>query len=261
MTKPTSKTKTKTTPPAPTVGRETLQEAPLRALKLLRAIGTSLPIRASLAARGYGDDDHAEGWSLLHAASGFSPGNEAETIDVGVRDAIRELDAWDEDGFRIVRASLERRYPAIAATVLDGIGPSTGPASIVGVATLLDRLDGLAKGKDKDGHAAIALLAKRGIDGDERKRLRALVDAAQTAPEDGVADVATNAAARRAADDAHLRSLAALRAWHEEWAAIARASIKRRDHLILMGLANRKSPTAPEAPAAGTNGSAAATTA
>src|SRR5207253_3766573 len=142
--------------------------------------------------------------------------DDAETIDVAVRDAIRDLDAWDEDGFRVVRATLERRHPNLVATVLDGIGPSTGPESIVGVATLLDRLDALAKGKDKDGHAALALLAKRGLDGDERKRLRALVETAQSASTDGMADVATTAASRKAIEDAHQESLAALRAWYDE---------------------------------------------
>lgn len=32
----------------------------------------------------------------------------------------------------------------------------------------------------------------------------------------------------------------------EEWSEMARAGIKRRDHLILLGLAKRKSPRKPE---------------
>jgi hypothetical protein len=222
---------------------------PQRALKLLRAIGTSLPIRAALAARGYADGDHAEGWTLLHAASGYTPGAAGETIDIGVRDAIRQLDAWDEDGFRVVRATLDRRYPAIAASVLDGIGPSTGPAAVVGVATLLDRLDALEKQKTKEAHAALSVLGDRGIDAAERKRLRALVVAAQSAPLVDGASAAGAAASRKAADDAHVAALAALRAWYEEWANVARASVKRRDHLILMGLAKRKSRTPAPSPA------------
>ncbi len=39
----------------------------------------------------------------------------------------------------------------------------------------------------------------------------------------------------------HVASLVALRAWYEEWSEIARAAIKRRDYLIRVGLAKRKS--------------------
>lgn len=234
--------KTKEVPVTPTVGRETLEEAPARALKLLRAVGTSIPIRAALAARGYGEDDHQEGWSLLHAASGFVPTGGAGEIDVGVRDAIRELDAWDEDGFRVVRATLERRFPEQAKAVLEGLAAATGPGAVLGVKTLLERLDALEKGKSKDDHAALALLGKRGIDKDARKRLRALVEKAES-PAEGDAGAA---AARAAIDGKRAAALAALRAWYEEWSEIARATVKRRDHLILLGLARRKAPTKKE---------------
>lgn len=46
----------------------------------------------------------------------------------------------------------------------------------------------------------------------------------------------------------------ALRAWHEDWSEMAKVAVKRRDYLIRMGLAKRKSgknkpaPTDPNAP-------------
>jgi len=46
--------------------------------------------------------------------------------------------------------------------------------------------------------------------------------------------------------------VAALRAWYEEWSEIARATVTRRDYLIRLGLAKRKSNNeqpAPNAPA------------
>jgi len=158
-----------------TVGQETLEETPERVVKLLRGIGISLPIRAAMATRGYGKQEQAEGWKLLTAASGYSEGGLEPSIDIDVRDALREVDAWDEDGFRIVRASLQHRHPEQAAFVLNGIGPATGPAALVGVETLLDRLDTLEKSKNKADHAALATLSARGIDEAQRKRLRALV--------------------------------------------------------------------------------------
>ncbi|MEI7894082.1 MAG: hypothetical protein WCI05_13390 [Myxococcales bacterium] len=221
----------------PTVSREVLEETPARALKLLRAVGTSLPIRAALAERGYIEQDHQEGWTLLHAASGYrADGAAAPQVDLAVRDAIRALDEWDEGGFRIVRASLERRHPVQAKIVLDGIGPSVGPAAVVNVRMLLERLDALAASKNVDDQAAMVTIAKRGLDEAERERLLALVKQAEAAPQ----VVPVDKSIGEKADAKHVSALVALRAWFEEWSEIARASVKRRDYLILLGLAKRK---------------------
>jgi hypothetical protein len=232
-----------------TLTLETLEETPQRALKFLRGAGTSLAIRSALATRGYSADDHREGWGYLHDASGYLPSDPIDTLDHDVRDAIRELDAWDEDGFRLVRASLERRYPAVAAKVLDGLGPSVGTAAVLGVRSLLERLDRLEKSKSKDDREAVVLLAKRGLDLMERRRLWGLVRVAQTIPESAEVRAVEASASRKASQDAHVASLVALRAWYEEWSNIARTCIKRRDHLILLGLAKRKSPARGDAPA------------
>lgn len=225
----------------PTVGQETLDATPERAIKFLRGVGTVPAIRSALAACGYTQDEHDRGWKLLHGASGY--GHEpdfASAVDPQVHSAIATLDAWDEDGFRIVRAALGRLHPEQAKTVLDGIGPSTGPAAVVGVKLLLDRLDGLAKSKAPADHAAVKTLAARGIGDDQRKRLRGLVEIAEkgtaaTAPDPTEAARAAKAAERQAA-------LRDLRSWYDDWADMARASIKRRDRLILLGLAKRRSP-------------------
>src|SRR3982750_1719516 len=95
-----------TSDPALDVSRETLEDTPLRVLPFLRAVGTSVPIRSILRAHGFTDAEQKLGWTLLHAVSGFTDESEAETVDIKVRDAINSLDAWDEDGFRIVRAAL-----------------------------------------------------------------------------------------------------------------------------------------------------------
>ena len=236
----------------PTVTQETLDATPERALKLLRGIGTVPAIRAALAARGYSADEHALGWKLLHDVSGYSPGG-AElgvVVDPEVTRAIATLDAWDEDGFRIVRAAVTR-FPDQAKTLLEGIGPSTGAASVLGVRTLLDRIDALEK--TKDGHAAMKVIAARGISPEERKRLRGLVAIAEkgTSITPGKpSEEETQAAA------AHQKSLLALRAWYEEWSEMCRAVIKRKDRLIRLGLARRKSPnkSAPTPPATGAVG-------
>lgn len=50
--------------PAMSVTREVLEEAPGKAVKILRGIGTNIPIRAALESRGYTEQDHQEGWAL-----------------------------------------------------------------------------------------------------------------------------------------------------------------------------------------------------
>jgi hypothetical protein len=224
------------------VSKETLDTIPGRALMFLRAGGTTPAIRAALATKGYEDTDHAEGWSLLHAASGFSASQPlGVVVDVTVRDAIVELDSLDEDLFRTVRAALTRLHPAAATFVLDGLGPSTGAAAVVGVKQLLDRLDALEKSPDRkatraDDKAALATLTKRGLDDAERARLRALVKRAE-AP----ASAPTEPDDSAAKEQAHLAALVALYGWYADWSETAKTVVKRRDYLIRLGLAKRKS--------------------
>lgn len=224
------------------VTRETLEDTPSRVLPFLRAVGTSVPIRSILQAHGFTDAERKLGWTLLHAVSGFTDEAKAETVDVRVRDAMNTLDAWDEDGFRIVRAAFTRLHPAQKEFVLAGLGPSTGAGAVAGVKALLGRLDALEKGPErkatrKDDHAALDTLAARGIDAKERARLTALVLTAESASDIEAPDE-TGKAAREAV---YLKALGALRVWYVDWSEMARSVVKRKDYLIRLGLAKRKS--------------------
>jgi hypothetical protein len=110
---------------------------------------------------------------------------------------------------------------------------------VVGVKTLLDRLDALDKEKDPGDKAALKILSARGLSADERARLRGLVQIAEKgtsiAPS-GVEEVVDDKAAERQ------KTLTALRAWFEEWSEMARVAVKRRDRLMRLGLAKRRSP-------------------
>ena len=162
-----------------TVGKETLDETPNRALKLLRAAGTHRSIRALLNQKGYSDASHQEGWTLLHAASGYGGAGSGTDVDPVVANAVATLDALDEDLFAVVTATLKRAYPKVGAVMLDGIGASKGAAAVVGDKALLDRYDGLAASKEKDDKVAAALLASRVLPDSERPRLRDLINKAQ----------------------------------------------------------------------------------
>lgn len=230
------------------VTRETLDGTPVRVLTFLRAIGTSLSIRRLMNARGYTDADHKEGWTLLHKVSGLTGADSPDDTDTSVRDAMSTLDNSDEDLYRIVRASLTRLHPAQAAFVLKDLAPATGPDSILSVKNLLDRLDVLEQGRTpasiKEDNAALATLATRGFTPEERARFRKLVQVAQSAANVPPVDPAAEAAS----EEKLVADLIALRAWFEDWSETARAAIKRRDYLIRLGLASRKSSKKKDAP-------------
>lgn len=226
----------------PPVASETvLEEAPGRAIKFLRAIANNPVIYAQLAAAGFTPDDYQQGWHLLHVASGYTATPAAAPVKTPAFQAMQELDDWDEDGFRRIRAALERLHPEQEALVFgDGLAASTGPSSVVGVKKLLDRLDELESGESrkktrKQDHAALATLAGRGFDKEERARLRGLVATAQTVSAPAEPAAVPNAAERR-------QALEALYLWFKDWSQTAHAVIKKRAHLITLGLAKRKSP-------------------
>src|SRR5262249_23074348 len=140
-------------------------------------------IQAILAQNGYTAERHAEGWKLLLDAAGAPvaapPPVPARTL---AQRAIVTLDAWDERGFARIDAALEGAFPEQHAFIFaGGLGPSVGPAAVLGVQALLERLDALESGKNrpktsqKTDHEALALLAERGITKDERQRLSDLV--------------------------------------------------------------------------------------
>lgn len=229
--------------------RQVLEEAPERVLTFLSGIGTSVLIRTALARVGYRAKDHEEGWRLLHAAAGYSTPIPVPAAEETVTAVIAELDAWDEPNFRLARAALLRKYPAQAEFLFQGLEAATGLAAVLSVRTFLDRLDALegkAPGRDHKDKAvkaadkeALMVLGSRGITEGERQRLRGLLKIAEQGAELSAqaqrqaAESEQQAATRREA-------LIALRAWYDEWAETARVIIKRRDQLIRLGLAKRR---------------------
>jgi hypothetical protein len=210
------------------VSRETLEEAPRRVFAFLCGVAGAPLAHAVLRKHGYTAAQHQRGWELLQQAVGSIVDD--TVVDQTSVEALAELDAWDEQGIALIGAHLTR-YPAIRDRVLSGLTAATGVEAMLNVKTLLDRLDGLEA--DDEGRAALAHLSKRSFDESERGRLRKLVDLAQslnTGPDD---DLFSD-------EDRYLEALVALREWHEEWATVARVVIKRRDHLIRLGLAERR---------------------
>ena len=147
----------------------------------------------------------------------------------------------------VIHAALAHLHPAQDEFVFAGLGPAQGPGAVVGISLLLDRLDALESSPDrtstmKEDHAALATLAKRGIDAGVRKHLRALIKDAQRA-----ALPATVPASPPPDEQAREQALEQLYVWYKDWSETAHALIHRRDYLILLGLAQRHSQQEPEA--------------
>lgn len=85
----------------------------------------------------------------------------------------------------------------------------------------------------------MAFLATRFIGPEVRRDLQAKVGAA-LGPTPALPD-----AAPEAGPSARAAALASLRGWFDEWSAIARESVKKRSHLIRLGLAHRRAPAGP----------------
>lgn len=215
-----------------------LEESPTRALAFLRGIARYPQIQTLLAPNGYTAEQHAEGWRLTLAAIGAPSATAVSApATTPAHQATSTLDAWDESGFARIDAALETSFPEQHAFVFaGGLAASVGAAAVVGVRTLLQRLDALAQGKDrpksshKKDEAAIARLAERGIDEAERERLAGLVKQAMT----------LEPAAAPVDDTKHQAALHAVYLWHREWSKTARAVISKRAYLISLGLAKRK---------------------
>jgi hypothetical protein len=219
----------------PEPSRQTLEQIPNRVLTFLIGVGTSVPIRAALAARGYSQKESDYAWDQLKKLAGSTPaGGPEPSIDRKIQDAISELDRWDEPNFESIEATLQRLHPDQAKFVFANLEAKQGPEAVVSVSTLLDRLDALdnspeRKATRKADQAALKTLAERGYTAEERERLRGLVKLAQTV-----------VLVTPVSDAERTQALVDLYRWLSDWSATAKLVISRRDHLIRLGLAKRK---------------------
>lgn len=232
----------------------TLDRAPARALSFLLGVGRSPVIRAQLATRGYTDDEHDQGWKLLRAVDPSAGATSAATSDSSVSDAVAKLDAWDNQNLPIADAALRKRVPTVHAFLFaNGLAPADGIESVRVVDTFLGRLDkvsDIAASERRDAkkskpsadltavtpeHAreALKILDTRGISAGERQTARGWLNTAQK----GAAP-----AAPPTAPTARAAPLVDLHDWVTEWTLVARKVLKRRDHLINIGVGEKKSP-------------------
>ncbi len=236
---------------------EVLEQTPGRVTKFLGGIG-GVPVIRTLMAKAYMTNaDIDEGGTLLLSCLTMLPPSEegqegpggADTPEAKKqREAVAELDQYDEPNFARYSAMLKRHFPNAGRYVFHNLKASTGMDAVAGVSTFLSRIAALANGSDpqrassaKEDKKAVALLASRGLDEKERTRLATLVEIALKP----TTTLPTVPATEIKREEARLAALTALKDWYEEWAAAARTTVKKRVYLIRLGLAARKSPVKP----------------
>ncbi len=225
--------------------RRVLEEAVPRSLKFLRAVRTDERRRSRrlLAARSY----DAAGASHRLAVSSRTrqpvrPARAGSSApDPVVRDAIAAIDPWDEPELprRRMRPYFINFPEQDAALFAGDLAPTTGVGAVLTVKTFLDRVDALERGSKTD-KAAVARLAERGINKDERKRMRAALAQAESA-----ANVVAAGESQPTPAGADSSDLLALYAWYAEWSEVARTIIRRRDHLIALWRSRRAERRSP----------------
>jgi hypothetical protein len=220
-------------------------ELPFKAIEFSRAIAVHLAIRDALSRFGFTRALHAHGWDLALRAVGrtavapYQPHRQP-----GEKDPEEELEKRYVELVCLVQASVAPRHPTQAQFLLHGLDLraenvfADEPGAVVtAVETLLERLAALEGNAERaatrdDDHAALAILIARGVTAEDRATLREWVDAAKAEE----AAAARAAVAEAEADARRQPALDELRAWYEEWAAIARRAVARRDHLARLGL-------------------------
>lgn len=203
---------------------ETLEQLPERAFRFLLGLARNPPARRALEKHGFDAAERRRGIVLLDRILTFVPEDEEDTVVAGAAD---ELDHSDERILEQVRLSLTR-FPAVRDRLLHGIVAGTGPDAVKAVQVLLERIDELER--SGDDREAVEVLAVRGLPTQDRKRLRGLIETAQSLRETTEGGTASEYEAL----------LIELRDWFDEWTGFARLAITRRDILVRLGLAELK---------------------
>lgn len=228
---------------------------PFKVLTFLDAVARSRSIREALTVAGYSQAEDDWAWQRIVSVAGYriKPGPEGANAD-----AARALVELDNLGGRLLaRLAVALRHVAggePGAFVLRGVALEGGADAVFAVATVLERIEVLGAGRERDAtrrddQAALASLEARGLGAVERSRLAELVARARAAAEPPTFPGEPLDNQRRAAD------LRALRRWYDDWSATARAVLTRRHQLERLGLrrgrASGRAPATPPIPKPG----------
>ena len=202
----------------------TLGQKANRVLKLLLGLRNPRAL-AALTAHGFRGSDLEEGWRLLRSqakvAFDLAPAPNADPS------LIEKLDQWENAWFPIAHAALRRHFPAVRDKVFLNLSQTEGPAVIISVGTLVDRVAALSDG-DEESQKAGKLLSERGLTSAVLEEARALLKQLGS-PAAGTPENLEKQRVDAIAAEAELWS------WYLEWGQIARTVISDRRLLRELG--------------------------
>ncbi|RYZ60863.1 MAG: hypothetical protein EOP08_14235 [Proteobacteria bacterium] len=200
-----------------------------RVLKFLTGLRSKPAVRA-LAAYGFTEADADEGWELLRA-TGRVAFNKV-TGDPIDNSLIVEIDGWENRWFPVVRATLDRRFPAVCAQLFLNLTQQVGAAATLSVGMFLERYDEMSAGKGsygKDGEAAKKILVQRGLTAEEIERARTLL------VQIGSIDLSEDDEETQEDPAAFDTAQTDLWKWYLEWSQVARIAITSKPILRTLG--------------------------
>jgi hypothetical protein len=219
-----------------------------RAASFFKTVARNPVVRGELLARGLTDAELERGWSLYSALLGFRNGRAVHAVNVvsetEAARALNAIDAWDAPAFSAAKAVLANRYPNVEKFLFENLAPATGPASVAGVERFLERVAMLRAGSaaglsSEEGKGAMELLGARKIlDDIQESELLRLISVAKSGARPSEFRAPDAVAPEREKHAIEFLS------WLHEWREVARTAIKRRDYLIALGLAQRRSRAA-----------------
>lgn len=222
-----------------------VDRAATRGGRFLRTLSTKPEVRAAMNALGYTDQAHRQGWDLYLRMSGYKGATRKVVVGSSTeeRDALRKLDAYDEQAFARARSALEHLHPDACRYMFGGrLKAASGFKAILSIKTFLDRYAAMRDGTDAarsgcreaDAAAARTLEARNIVNPSIERDLRALLETATRLPVEPSAHVVT--ASEEAIEAATLEFMR----WLKDWRTTAAEGVARRDHRIMLGVAHRR---------------------
>lgn len=204
-----------------------------RVVKFLLAVHDR-KIAGYLAERGFSEADRMEGWELFDRATGRHVSMRPIPSSGVTKELLARIDAWENIWFDVASAALTRQFPEMRARLFLNISKSSGPAVIVSVKTLLDRIDELATDDNERARGALALLEQRGLNEAIRGEARAMLLEATAAPMDPQLPESPDA------EQARQQAVEEMWAWYKDWATTARTVIRSKALRIKMGVSQAR---------------------
>lgn len=214
------------------VSLATLERAPERAQRFLRGVVRNPAIYQAMLPMGYNAQHHQRGVVLLTEVIGLQK-VKPSTPEANKRGVELLGRASELDGTLMTRIDGALRYshPAQRDRLLEGLSDATDFVAAANLRVLFTRYSALATSADPQDQAATRALDERGINADWMRQLQELLqglDAFQIEPFEPSTQEERQAA------------LLALHAWWREWSNNARRAFTRRDWLVALGLAYRR---------------------